>query len=142
MVAPVCWLPPCDPSRGEAARRYNAAHHDAYNAYWRDHPESNHGQRNDYAHEECKRQGITPRAAVVAIPAGNLADIPARLRAIADQIEAGDYGEAQKLAWVIDCGNGRIDVGLLGHASAIGPELHLLLTTGALTIAHGGVRWE
>ena len=53
---------------------------------------------------------------LVTLKSGNLTDIPAALRLMADRIEAGEYGDAHNLAWVIDCGDGRTDCGLLGKA--------------------------
>lgn len=124
------------------AKRYNTAHHAAYRAFWSANPDSTHGDRTMFADSECRRQGISRHAAVVELPAVDPTDLPNRLRDIAQQIEDGDYGDAHNLAWVIDCGDGRIEIGLLGRAATIGAELHLLLTTGALKIAHGCVRWE
>lgn len=41
-------------------------------------------------------------------------DIPKALRVLADEIEAGNHGDAHSLLWVIDAGDGGIDIGLLG----------------------------
>ena len=38
------------------------------------------------------------------------------LRAIADAIDNGEYGDAHNLSYVIDCGDSRIEIGLLGKA--------------------------
>jgi len=43
-------------------------------------------------------------------------DIPASLRLLADQVEKGEYGDAHNLAWVIDCGDSVIHLGLMGKA--------------------------
>ena len=59
---------------------------------------------------------------VVELPTKDIGDIPRGLRAIADAIEAGEYGDAHNLAWVIDCGNYRIEIGMLGHAAMAGAE--------------------
>lgn len=61
----------------------------------------------------------------------NLTDIPSGLRALADGIEAGRYGDAHNLVWVIDCGDSRIDVGLLGAAPEPGVTAYFLLGIGA-----------
>jgi hypothetical protein len=79
---------------------------------------------------------------VIELPAKDPTEVPARLRDLADQIERGEHRDAHNLAWVIDCGNGDIRMGLLGRAATVGAELHLLLTAAALRIAHGVVRWE
>lgn len=41
-------------------------------------------------------------------------------------VEAGEYGDAHVLAWVIDCGNQRIECGLAGRSALPGAEGHLL----------------
>lgn len=63
---------------------------------------------------------------VVKFPDKDVGDVPRALRAVADRIESGEFGGAHNLAWVIDCGHGRIEVGLLGHAGIAGAEAHLL----------------
>ena len=61
----------------------------------------------------------------------NVTDVSARLRDLADAIEEGNFGDAHTLAWVIDCGSGRCEVGFLGRAAGIaGSEAHLLLAIG------------
>lgn len=59
----------------------------------------------------------------------NLHDIPGTLRCLADRIEAGEYGQAQALVWVLDAEN--IDVGFAGLGAHPGAEAHLLLHAGA-----------
>lgn len=68
---------------------------------------------------------------VVKFPARDLADIPAALRRIASEIEAGEYGDSHNLAWVIDCGDGRIECGLLGNAPEAGSLGHFLFCKAA-----------
>ena len=63
---------------------------------------------------------------IVPLKAGNLTDIPAALRLIADEIEAGEYGDAHNLAWAIDCGHNRVDCGLLGQAPEPGSTAYFL----------------
>lgn len=63
--------------------------------------------------------------------------IPDALRKLADQIEAGDYDDAHNLGWVIDCGNSRIEIGLLGKAASPGAEAHLLFTLAQHRILDG-----
>ena len=68
---------------------------------------------------------------LIEFPGTNVADIPARLRDLASAIEEGNFGDAHGLAWVIDCGDGRCEVGYLGHAPGIaGADAHLLLAIG------------
>jgi hypothetical protein len=67
---------------------------------------------------------------IVKFPKINLADIPESLRRLANSIEAGEFGAAHTLAWVIDCGNGKISVGLLGEAAEPALTAHFLLTLG------------
>ena len=64
---------------------------------------------------------------IVKFPESNLQCIPDALRKLTDQIEAGDYNEAHQLAWIIDCGDSRIEYGLLGKAGSAGAEFNLLL---------------
>lgn len=40
--------------------------------------------------------------------------IPEALRELADNIEKGYYNQAFNLVWAIDCGNGRLEMGLFG----------------------------
>lgn len=70
----------------------------------------------------------------------NVQDIPARLRALADQIERGSMGPVHQLAWVISDGTPRAEpiVGLLGSAAHTGAELHLLLARGMAVISSHG----
>lgn len=53
---------------------------------------------------------------VVPIPTSDISDVARGLRSLADAVERGDYQDAHNLAWVIDGGNGRIDIGMLGRA--------------------------
>ncbi len=69
---------------------------------------------------------MTASLNVVEFPTGDIADVPRGLRAIADQIESGEFGDAYNMAWVIDCGDARIEVGMLGHAAEPGATAHLL----------------
>ena len=66
-------------------------------------------------------------AEVVKLGGGDIRDISAGLRALADGIDAGKYGDAHNLVWVIDQGGGELGVGMLGAAPEFGPTAHLLL---------------
>lgn len=68
---------------------------------------------------------------IVELPPRDLADIPRGLRALADGIERGDYGDAHNLAWAVDCGSGGLKVGLLGASPCPGAEGHLLFSLAA-----------
>ena len=76
-------------------------------------------------------------AEVKKLPVENIADIPASLRTLADQIEAGNFDDAHNLGWVIDCGNARIEIGMAGAASAPGAEAHLLFSIAARMVEDG-----
>lgn len=54
---------------------------------------------------------------VVALPVHNVDDISGGLRRIADDIDAGKYREAYNLLWIVDCGNGKVESGMLGQAA-------------------------
>lgn len=65
-------------------------------------------------------------AEIVELPSSDIGDLPRGLRAIADGIEAGEYGDAHCLAWVIDGGDGEIITGLLGKTSEAGAVAHYM----------------
>lgn len=69
-------------------------------------------------------------AKLIRLPDVNLGDVPRALRALADAIERGEYGDAHNAAWVVDCGNGESLVGLAGAAPEPGATAHLLLGIG------------
>lgn len=69
-------------------------------------------------------------ATLLKLPVSNLKSVPDALRDLADSIEAGRYDDAHSLAWVIDCGDGKIAVGLLGKSVVPAPEAHYLLALG------------
>lgn len=63
---------------------------------------------------------------VVTFPERHIGDIPRALRDLADNIEAGHFHDAHVLAWVIDCGEGRVEVGFLGQSPEPGAVAHYL----------------
>ena len=69
-------------------------------------------------------------ATVVKLPDLDLADVPRTLRNLADAIERGEYGQAFNAAWVIDCGDGKVAVGMCGQSPLPGADAHLLLAMG------------
>ena len=78
-------------------------------------------------------------AEVKALPGGDIRDVPTRLRALADDVESGRFGDAHALAWVIDCGNGTIKLGLLGAAAESAPTAHLLFGMAMHKLQEGGM---
>lgn len=65
-------------------------------------------------------------AVVLRLPERDLTDVPRALRALADAVERGEYGDAHNAAWVVDCGNQRVGCGLAGAAPEPGATAHLL----------------
>jgi hypothetical protein len=64
---------------------------------------------------------------LVELPIADVGDISRGLRAVADAIDAGTYADAHRIVWVIDCGGGRIEVGMLGRSAIAGGEAHFIL---------------
>jgi hypothetical protein len=64
-------------------------------------------------------------------------DIPEALRVLADEIESGEHGASHTLLWVIDGGDGRIDLGLMGKCSDPGGTAHLLAAVAQRKIEAG-----
>lgn len=64
-------------------------------------------------------------ATLHVVPTTCANDISGVLRLMADQIDRGEYGAVQNIAWVMDH-DGEVDAGLLGPAGEIGPTAHLL----------------
>ena len=69
----------------------------------------------------------------------NVSDVSKMLRKLADAIEAGEYEDAHNLAWVIDCGVGQIETGIMGSTAEAGVTAHFLLHLGMLKIANGAM---
>jgi len=63
---------------------------------------------------------------LLQFPQRDVTDVPAALRRLADDIEAGKFGEAPHLAWVIDCGDSRLSIGLLGESTEPGAVAYYL----------------
>lgn len=76
---------------------------------------------------------------VAQFPDRDACDVPNMLRHLAAAIERGDYDDAHILGWVIDCGNGRVEVGLMGRAVFTGQELHLMFALGMHRIQLGAM---
>ena len=69
-------------------------------------------------------------AVVLKLPDRDLTDVPRALRALADAVERGEFADAHNVAWVIDCGDSRVECGLAGPAPEPGAAAHLLLAIG------------
>lgn len=54
-------------------------------------------------------------------------DVAAALRTLADAIERGDKGDAYNLAWALDCGDGLIEIGLMGKSAEPAMKAYYLL---------------
>ena len=65
-------------------------------------------------------------ATVLHLPDRDLTDVPRALRALADAIERGEYGDGHNAAWVVDCGDKRVECGLAGAAPEPWATAHLL----------------
>ena len=73
----------------------------------------------------------TDNLKVVEFPVLKAQDIPAQLRALADEIESGDAGPVAQLAYVLDRGkDNNIQVGLMGQSNSAGAETYLLFGVG------------
>ncbi len=71
-----------------------------------------------------------PKFEVVQIPCTTMHDIPGMLRHLANDIESGELGNVSQVVYVLDAGEGAVDVGLLGMSASMGAEAYLLLACG------------
>jgi len=69
-------------------------------------------------------------AHVIHLPVTGINDAPSALRALADGIERGEWGAAHQVAYVVDTGDGFVQVGMAGKSASPGAEAHLLLSMG------------
>lgn len=76
-------------------------------------------------------------AKLVQFPDRNILDIPRALRTLAEEVEQGKLGDCHNIAYVIDVGNGQVELGLLGQAAERGPLAHLLLGKGMRALEMG-----
>ena len=79
----------------------------------------------------------TDNLKVVEFPVFHAQDIPAQLRALADEIESGDAGPVAQLAYVLDCGKDNIQIGLMGQSDSSGAETYLLFGVGQKILLRG-----
>lgn len=77
---------------------------------------------------------------VIPLGGGDIRDISAGLRALADGVDGGKYGGCHNLVWIIDEGGGELSVGMLGAAPEFGPTAHLLLGMAMAKIVSGAFR--
>lgn len=64
---------------------------------------------------------------IVQLPPNNaVQDVPEALRRLAASIEAGEFGDTHNVAWVVDCGEQELGLGLLGPAPDIGTTAYYL----------------
>lgn len=66
-------------------------------------------------------------ATLVKFPGSKLDDIPEALRRLADEIEAGAFGEVHRLVWVAEVAGGEIGLGLIGPCSEPAPVTYMIL---------------
>lgn len=64
---------------------------------------------------------------VVSLPSHNVSDISGGLRRLADDIDAGKFREAYNVVWIIDCGSGTVQTGMLGKSAEAGAVALLLM---------------
>lgn len=64
---------------------------------------------------------------LVTLPAHNIGDIAGGLRRLADDIDAGKYRDASNVVWIVDCGSGTVEFGMLGQAAEPGATVLLLM---------------
>jgi hypothetical protein len=63
---------------------------------------------------------------ITNFPEKSIADVPRMLRALAEEIEEGKFGDAHNLAYSIDCGDHRVEVGLCGTSPEGGVTAYYL----------------
>ena len=63
---------------------------------------------------------------IIQLPDRDIGNVPRALRALADAIERGEFGDGHNVAWAVDCGRGRVEVGLAGPAPEAGITAYYL----------------
>ena len=66
---------------------------------------------------------------VIEMPRASAIDVVEGLRALADRLESDGF-VAHNLAWVVDMGDGNIDMGLLGQSPQPATTAYFLLGLG------------
>lgn len=71
---------------------------------------------------------------IIAFPARIGDDIPSQLRDLADRVESGEFGTVHSVTWVADCGDFRVEVGLVGNSPLPGPVAVQMLMMGVMKL--------
>jgi hypothetical protein len=79
-------------------------------------------------------------AKLLEFPERDVTDVPRGLRSLADSIMNGEFGGAHNLVWAIDCGDGKVEVGLLGQAAETGPVAHFLMCLAQQKLLSGTLK--
>ena len=79
------------------------------------------------------------RLKVVEFPEQTAQSVVAGLRALAQSVEEGKFGDAHNLAWIIDAGDGAIHIGMLGQTPNPAATAHLLMGCGQYKIVSGAM---
>lgn len=74
---------------------------------------------------------------LIEFPKANVRDIESGLHNLISDIGAGKYGAAHNVIWIIDCGNGKVEFGMLGDAGEPGPVAHLLMSLAQYKLISG-----
>lgn len=74
-------------------------------------------------------------AELVAFPEVDVRDIERGLQKLLDDIGDGKYGAAHNVVWVVDCGDGKIDFGMLGSAAEPGAVAYFLMAMAMQKLA-------
>ena len=74
---------------------------------------------------------------LVSLPVHSVGDIAGGLRRLADDIEAGKYRDAYNVVWIVDCGSGTIELGMLGQSAEPGAVSLLLMKMAERKIIDG-----
>lgn len=76
---------------------------------------------------------------LLQFPPSRIDDVPRMLRHLAEGIEQGEFGDAHNIAWVIDCGNGRVECGMAGSAPEPAALGHFLFALGMKKLEDGAL---
>lgn len=76
-------------------------------------------------------------ADIARLPVRPHESVADQLRAVADQIDAGEFGEVHSVSWVADVGGGRVEVGFCGQSPLAGAAAHISLAMGMRKLEMG-----
>lgn len=74
---------------------------------------------------------------VIQLPVHDIADVAGGLRRLADEIDAGKYRDAYNVVWIVDCGSGTVELGMLGQSAEPGAVSILLMRLAEQKILDG-----